>query len=86
MIFKIQNTILPCVVVKPVASDKSLFSLGDGYGFCEYHSLSTLRDFSLKQYDVSSPSHIVLGNGNFLRIRYLPTAPNGRPRARSASI
>lgn len=41
---------------------------------------------TLKQYDVSSPSHIVCGSGNFRRTRYLPTAPNGRPRSFSASM
>ena len=31
-------------------------------------SLPTWRDFSLKQYEVSSPSQIVRGRGNFRRI------------------
>ena len=40
-----------------------------------YVSLSEFRDFSLKQYTVSSPSQIVLGRGNFRRSLYLSTAP-----------
>lgn len=43
------NQLLTCVVVSPVASASSLFSLGDGYGLWAYHSLRMLRDFSLKQ-------------------------------------
>lgn len=43
------NQLLTCVVVSPVASASSLFSRGDGYGLCVYHSLSTPLDFSLKQ-------------------------------------
>lgn len=37
---------LTCVVVSPVASAKSRFSRGDGYGLCAYQSLNTERDFS----------------------------------------
>ena len=40
-----------------------------------YVSLSEFRDFSLKQYTVSSPSQMVLGRGNFRRSLYLSTAP-----------
>ena len=43
------NQLETWVVVRPVASASSRFSRGDGYGLCVYQSLSTLRDFSLKQ-------------------------------------
>ena len=42
---------------------------------CLYISFRELRDFSLKQYTVSSPSQMVRGSGYFRRSRYLSTAP-----------
>lgn len=35
-----------CMVVRPVASANSRFSLGDGYALCAYHSRRIERDFS----------------------------------------
>ena len=53
------------MVLRPVASASSRFSRGLGYGLCVYQSRRAERDFSLKQYEVSSPSQMVRGSGNF---------------------
>lgn len=73
------NQLLTCVVVRPVLSANSRFSRGDGYGLVAYQSLRTLLDFSLKQYDVSSPSQIVRGSGNLRRTRYFPAKSKTNP-------
>lgn len=44
-----EASVVTCVVVRPVASASSRFSLGDGYGLCVYQSRKTDLDFSLKQ-------------------------------------
>lgn len=44
------------------------------------------RYITLKQCVFCSPSQMVRGRGNFLRIRYFSTGPSGRPRSLSASL
>ncbi|KAH9426599.1 hypothetical protein DERP_002698 [Dermatophagoides pteronyssinus] len=67
--------------VSPVACANSRFFVGFGYGSLMYHSRNNVRVLSLKQCVFCSPSHIVRGNGNFFRTRYLSTGPNGRPHS-----
>lgn len=69
------NQLPTCVGVKPVALANSRFLVGFGYGSCKYHSRSKLLVLSLKQCVFCSPSHIVLGSGNFFLTRYLSTGP-----------
>ena len=63
------------VIVSPVFLAKVFFSSGVGYRLILYVSFRELRDFSLKQYTVSSPSQMVRGRGNLRLSLYLSTAP-----------
>ena len=69
------NQLETWVRVSPVFLAKAFFSSGVGYRLSLYVSFNEFRDFSLKQYTVSSPSQILRGRGNFRRSRYLSTAP-----------
>ena len=69
------NQLETWVRVSPVFLAKAFFSSGVGYRLSLYVSFKELRDFSLKQYTVSSPSQMVRGSGYFRRSRYLSTAP-----------
>lgn len=40
-----------CMVVRPVPSANSRFSLGDGYALCAYHSRRIERDFSWNEWN-----------------------------------
>ena len=69
------NQLETWVIVSPVFLAKVFFSSGVGYRLILYVSFRELRDFSLKQYTVSSPSQMVRGRGNLRLSLYLSTAP-----------
>lgn len=79
------NQLPTCVAVSPLSSARRRFEAGFGYGSFAYQSLSRRLVFSLKQWDLCSPSQIVVGSGYFFRTLYLSTGPSGRPRSNSAS-
>lgn len=45
------NGMHTCMVVRPVPSANSRFSLGDGYALCAYHSRRIERDFSWNEWN-----------------------------------
>ena len=80
------NQLETWVIVSPVFLAKVFFSSGVGYRLILYVSFRELRDFSLKQYTVSSPSQMVRGRGNLRLSLYLSTAPVKMKKKKKLSI